>query len=36
MEDDKDMYEDLLRMSKMVEIMYESYEKKMVREGQEK
>lgn len=36
MEDDKDIYEDLLRMSTMVNIMYESYEKKMEREGEEK
>ncbi len=32
MENNIDLYEDLLRMACMVDIMYEDYEKKMARE----
>jgi len=36
MEDERDMYEAFYRMSKMVDIIYESYEEKMAREEWEK
>jgi len=36
MEDEKDMYKSFLGMSKMLDIMYESYEKRMEREEREK
>ena len=32
MENKKDIYEDLVRMAHMVDIMYEDYEEKMARE----
>ena len=36
MEDDKDMYDAMVRMSKMVDIMYGAYEKRIEEEEKER